>query len=81
MVDFAGLIQPEVANQLTRDSTYLDTSSWAVQNYEPEYVLLDEGLAASLSSRAWFADSHQRVRSFANSERQVMSLYQRVDSQ
>jgi hypothetical protein len=41
MVGFAGLIQPDVARQMTRESTYQDTAIWAVQRYHPDYLVLD----------------------------------------
>lgn len=41
MVDFAGLIQPEVAEQMTRDTTYDDTAHWAVGTYSPDYVVVN----------------------------------------
>lgn len=43
MVDFAGLIQPEVATQLTPNTTYDDAALWAVQHYHPGYLILQEG--------------------------------------
>jgi hypothetical protein len=42
MVDFAGLIQPEVAKRLI-SSTYDDAARWAVENYHPEYLVLYAG--------------------------------------
>lgn len=56
MVDFAGLIQPQVADQLQYATTYEDAAIWAVEEYTPDYVLLfsnifprlvDEHLASS----------------------------------
>jgi hypothetical protein len=44
MVDFAGLIQPEVALQLQRDTTYEDAALWAVGRYRPDYLVLHDGL-------------------------------------
>lgn len=41
MVDFAGLIQPAVAEQMTRDTTYDDTAQWAVGTYSPDYVVMN----------------------------------------
>ena len=41
MVDFAGLIQPDVAARLTRESTYEDSAVWAVQRYRPDYLVLN----------------------------------------
>jgi hypothetical protein len=43
MVDFAGLIQPDVAEIMTYDTTYDDTAIWAVRTYRPEYLALVEG--------------------------------------
>jgi hypothetical protein len=41
MVDFAGLIQPAVAEQLTTQSTYEDSARWAIATYRPEYLVLN----------------------------------------
>jgi hypothetical protein len=40
MVDFAGLIQPEIAARLGEGSNYEDAALWAVENYQPEYLVL-----------------------------------------
>ncbi|MBN1667526.1 MAG: hypothetical protein JW862_10575 [Anaerolineales bacterium] len=40
MIDFAGLIQPAVAEQLTVDATYDDAALWAVETYQPELLVL-----------------------------------------
>jgi hypothetical protein len=43
MVDFAGLIQPRVAAQLTSGSNYEHAALWAVENYQPDYLALFQG--------------------------------------
>jgi hypothetical protein len=43
MIDFAGLIQPEVSKHLTDDTTYQDSAIWAVQHYQPDYLVLPKG--------------------------------------
>jgi hypothetical protein len=43
VVDFAGLIQPDVAEQLGEGTGYEDTAIWAVDVYRPEYLVLQEG--------------------------------------
>ena len=48
MIDFAGLIQPDVARQLTRDATYEDAALYAVSRYQPEYIVLIAGLFPEL---------------------------------
>ena len=42
MIDFAGLIQPQVSNQLTAQTTYEDAALWAVEHYRPDYLVLHE---------------------------------------
>ena len=41
MVDFAGLIQPAVAGQLTPTTTYENAAAWAILRYDPEYLVLN----------------------------------------
>jgi hypothetical protein len=42
IVDFAGLLQPATATHLGPRSSYEDAALWATQQYEPEYVLLQD---------------------------------------
>jgi MFS family permease len=41
MVDFAGLIQPDVALQMRYETTYEDTAFWAVRQYRPNFLVLN----------------------------------------
>jgi len=41
MVDFAGLIQPAVAKQLTPTTTYENAAAWAILHYDPDYLALN----------------------------------------
>jgi hypothetical protein len=43
MVDFAGLIQPDIARQLTLQTTYEDAALYAVERYRPRYLVLHDG--------------------------------------
>jgi hypothetical protein len=43
MIDFAGLIQPETAQQLTRTTTYEDAALWAIDRFHPDYLVLTQG--------------------------------------
>ena len=43
LVDFAGLIQPEVSGQMRSDTTYDDTAIYAARTMLPDYVLLLSG--------------------------------------
>lgn len=43
MIDFSGLIQPDISRQLTRDTTYEDAALYAVAQYRPDYVIINTG--------------------------------------
>jgi hypothetical protein len=43
LVDFAGLIQTDVSQQMRRDTTYDDTAAYAMLTYKPDYVLVVRG--------------------------------------
>lgn len=51
VVDFAGLIQPEVARQFQPDSTYQTSALWALETYKPSFVLLHDGLFGAVEQR------------------------------
>jgi hypothetical protein len=52
MVDFAGLIQPDVARQLRPETTYADAARWAVETYRPDYLVLQKGSFPALEQGA-----------------------------
>jgi hypothetical protein len=50
LVDFAGLIQPQVADQFTSRTTFEDSALWALENLQPAYLVLHDGMMARLES-------------------------------
>jgi hypothetical protein len=48
VVDFAGLIQPDVATRMSSETSYADTALWAVEKYHPTYLVLHDGLFLEL---------------------------------
>jgi hypothetical protein len=66
VVDFAGLVQPEVARGFTASSTYQDSATWAIQAYRPDYVLLHRDLFATVAESEWFGAAYQPTREFMN---------------
>jgi hypothetical protein len=52
IVDFAGLIQPEVAGQLAAQTTYDDAALWATRRYRPDYLVLQDGSLPLLEQEA-----------------------------
>jgi hypothetical protein len=43
VVDFAGLVQPSVAEHFGEGTSYEDAAIWAMSAYRPEYLVLQEG--------------------------------------
>jgi hypothetical protein len=43
MIDFAGLLQPDIAAQLTPSTSYEDAAIYAIEHYQPDYLLLYAG--------------------------------------
>lgn len=43
MIDFTGLIQPQVISHLAGQPDYEDAAIWAVKTYQPDYLLLHRG--------------------------------------
>ncbi|MBN2147312.1 MAG: hypothetical protein JW726_07980 [Anaerolineales bacterium] len=52
MIDFSGLIQPDIARQLGPDTTYEDAALWAIDHYNPDYLILHTGLHPRLEQEA-----------------------------
>jgi hypothetical protein len=48
IIDFAGLIQPDVASYMASDITYEDTALYAIERYHPQYLVLHEGVFPGL---------------------------------
>ena len=77
IVDFAGLIQPDVARQLTTNSDYQDSATWAIQAYQPDYVVLHRTAFDSVAGSDWFVDAYQPLRSFADHRSLWLTVYRR----
>ena len=65
MVDFAGLIQPEVADRMKADTTYDDTAVWATLTYQPQYLVLIDGAHPKLESQIVEKNCHS-VKGFSS---------------
>ena len=64
MVDFAGLIQPEVARQLNEDTTYDNAALFAALTYQPDFLVLQEGIFPKLD-QGFVSPNCQVVTTFA----------------
>jgi len=77
MIDFAGLLQPELATHLTHDATYEDAALWAVSYYQPQYLVLHDGLFPRLE-QGYAAERCQPVKNFTGKDygyNQNMTIY------
>jgi hypothetical protein len=77
MIDFSGLVQPNVARQFGPSTTYQDSATWAIQTYWPDYVVLHQGAFSSVIESDWFRAAYLPVRDFANQQVLWMTLYRR----
>ncbi len=68
IVDFAGLIQPQVASQFTSTTTYQDSATWTIRTYQPEYVLLHRDSFAGITDSDWFQTAYQPIRDFTSQQ-------------
>ena len=67
MVDFAGLLQPQIAKQLTSQTDYEDAAIWAVESYRPDYIVLHDGLFTDLEG-GYVKQSCVRVKNFSGNQ-------------
>jgi hypothetical protein len=79
MIDFAGLLQPSVALRFSATATYQESTTWAVQTYRPDYVLLAPDSFRSLIESRWFQTTYRPVRDFSNEQTLWLTLYHRGD--
>ncbi|MEJ2211987.1 MAG: hypothetical protein P8129_23550 [Anaerolineae bacterium] len=77
VVDFAGLIQPDVARRFTASTTYQESATWTIRTYEPDYVLLHRGPFSELANSDWFLAAYTPRHEFANQQQLWMTLYER----
>jgi hypothetical protein len=63
MIDFAGLLQPEIAAQLGPDRTFDGAAAWAANRFQPSYVVAAEGSLPALE-RGYLAERCAPVQGF-----------------
>ncbi|NJP07739.1 MAG: hypothetical protein HC837_20040 [Chloroflexaceae bacterium] len=64
MIDFAGLLQPATAMQLTPETTYDDAAIWSFQQFQPDYIILVEDGLRKLVTNASFQQICRKERMF-----------------
>lgn len=77
IVDFAGLVQPDVARQLTASSDYQDSAAWAIRAYQPDYVVLHRTAFDAVAGSDWFSGDYEPLRSFADHRSLWLTVYRR----
>ena len=75
MIDFAGLLQPEIAGHLRLSETYQENANWVIEQYQPDYVVLHEAWSEELN-REYLTDHCKVMQSFSNpKDRQKVIVY------
>lgn len=64
MVDFAGLIQPEVALQFGPARDYDHAAMWAIEHFRPDYLVVTEG--AALAQAPAIASQCRPIKTFSD---------------
>jgi hypothetical protein len=80
VIDFAGLIRPEVARQFTFTATYQDAAAWTIQAYEPDYVLLHPDDFYDVTESEWFQEAYAPVRAFASEQGPWLTVYRQREA-
>ena len=62
-MDFAGLIQPQVAAQMDKESTYADMAAWTIDHFSPDIIVLHDGLYPDLE-QGYIANNCQMIQQF-----------------
>ena len=66
MIDFAGLLQPEIAQQLTPTTSYEHAAVWAFHTFRPDYLVLHDGVFAYLETAPAFRQRCKPVTTFVS---------------
>jgi hypothetical protein len=78
MIDFAGLIQPDVAEQLDTAGSYGGSAAWAIQQEWPDYVVLQQPALSGVSAAGWFRAAYVPERQLAGRGTLWMTVYRRT---
>jgi hypothetical protein len=78
MIDFAGLIQPEVAGQLDAAGSYGVSAAWAIQHDWPDYVVLQQPALSELAAAGWFRAAYAPVLQSAGRGTLWMTVYRHI---
>ena len=72
MIDFAGLVQPDIAARLTPSTTYEDSALWAVKHYKPSFLVLHDDYLLNVHND-YAAESCKPVERFLGEKYQYSS--------
>ena len=66
MIDFAGLIQPEVALQFGSTTGYDDAALWAIEHFRPDFLVLADGTLPRLEESLGAMNHCRPVETFSD---------------
>jgi hypothetical protein len=68
MIDFAGLLQPEVSLQLSPTTSYDDAAVWAFQHFRPDYLVLQSNALPRLEHTVASANGCSVIQTFQDQQ-------------
>jgi len=77
MIDFSGLLQPDIVGQLSPEHTYQDAARWALKKYKPEFVIVHKGIFPEIEEN-YLANHCNLVKQFPGDDynyRQTMQVF------
>jgi hypothetical protein len=76
IIDFAGLLQPDIAAQLSTTRDFNDSSLWAFHHYHPDYLVLRDGKFTAIEQDETFQTICQSQATFETSRyKYVLVIY------
>jgi len=67
MIDFAGLIQSDIAANLTQTTNFSEAAEWAVEHYQPDYLVVFEETLPNLEN-GYISQECQLVEKFQGAD-------------
>ena len=73
IIDFAGILQPEVAGH---GRTYGRWAEWAIRRFQPSHLCIDVSMEQRLTYKPWFS-AYRKLRTFNSDGMQRFTIYER----
>ena len=76
IIDFAGLIEPDIARCGGRE--YTDWGKWAIKKYDPDYVAMDFPWGNPIVKETWFIKEYLPIKQFSFPNTWSVTIYRKI---